>query len=444
MEGERQQAEHIETDQRTPPKSAGRWAKVLVLIWSTVVLLPVIPLVPASCCAVLSMIGYGESGTRAYSLGLATLVVVGAACGGTMLFGSSRALSDRPSTQLRLPPLWAAIGAFVITLVIGLGLWQMAGLAQLLGPWFIIAAAALPPLAAVIWAVNGRPGWLTWRRASVAFSGGVTVSVPLAILLEILVPTVVIGLLLDLGEPVLNALGELVDLLAGGRVARALTSPGFLIALVELAVVAPLVEELAKSLVVLPLLKGLKSRRDAFMLGVAAGAGFAALENVIYALFGGPYWGGILTVRALGAAVHPLGTGLTAVAWHALLNRNPDTDRRWIGGFGLAVVQHAVWNGGLALWMALSGAAFFGPQPWEANVMGVGIAVGILALIALEGVALWIGLRELSRRLDHAVTVEALITEKVPTERAIALWAVACLVVLLPVGLAVLQAVWGE
>lgn len=444
MEGERRQTEHIETDQRAPPKSVGRWAKVLVLIWSIVVLLPVVPLVPASCCAVLSMIGYDEPETRAYSLGLATLVVIGVACGGTMLFGSSRALADRPSKQLRLPPLWAATGAFVITLAIGLGLWQMEGLAPLLGPWFIIAAAALPPVAAVIWAVNGHPGWLTWRRAGVAFSGGVTVSVPLAVLLEILVPTVIISLLLDLGEPVLDALRELVNLLAGGRVARALTSPGFPIALVELAVVAPLVEELAKSLVVLPLLKGPKSQRDAFLLGVAAGAGFAALENVIYALFGGRYWGGILTVRALGAAVHPLGTGLSAVAWCALLNRDPGTDRRWIGGFGLAVVQHAVWNGGLVLWMALSGAAFFGPKPWEANVMGVGIAVGILALIALEGAALWIGLRALSRRLDSAVAVEAFIAEEIPAERAIALWAVACLVILLPVGLAVLQGLWSR
>jgi hypothetical protein len=28
-------------------------------------------------------------------------------------------------------------------------------------------------------------------------------------------------------------------------------------------------------------------------------------------------------VRALGAAVHPLGTGLMALAWHAILSRNP-------------------------------------------------------------------------------------------------------------------------
>jgi hypothetical protein len=92
--------------------------------------------------------------------------------------------------------------------------------------------------------------------------------------------------------------------------------------------------------------------------------------------------------------------------------------------------------------------------------MGVSIAVGLLALITLEGVALWMGARALSRRLDPGLGLEiGLDTGKdapetgavgrrfpaggeLSTERAIALWAVACLVVLLPVGLAALQALW--
>jgi len=54
-------------------------------------------------------------------------------------------------------------------------------------------------------------------------------------------------------------------------------------------------------------------------------------------------------------------------------------------------------------------------------------------------VALWIVLRAFSRRLGSTAAVEALVPEGIPTERTIALWAVVCLVVLLPVGLAVLQ-----
>jgi hypothetical protein len=422
---------------------------VLVLLWGLAVFLPALPLVPGFLCVLGMAWGSDNPESRAFSLGTAALMVVGLACGGTMFFQGASALGSAQSRRLRLPPLWGVVGGFVLALATGLGLWQVEDAALLLGPWFIVAAAALPPLAAFVWAMNGHPGWLTWRRAGVAFSAGATVSALLAILLEILAPYTVLWLLLDLGEPILDALGGLVDLLAGGEVARALTAPGFLIALVELALVAPLAEEFVKPLVVLPLLRGLESRRDAFLLGAAAGAGFAALENVIYALVGGRHWGGILAARALGAAVHPLGAGLTGLAWHAILRRNRGSPKKTgllIGGFGLAVGQHALWNGGLVLWLALAGAKFFGPQPWEADVMGVGIAVGMLALIALEGVALWVGLRVLSRRLapdpgpDKAEDIAA--ADEMPVERAIALWAIVCLVVLLPVGLAALQALW--
>jgi len=170
------------------------------------------------------------------------------------------------------------------------------------------------------------------------------------------------------------------------------------------------------------------------------------LENVLYALFGGRYWGGILLVRALGAAVHPLGTGLMALAWHSILGRNQVFQKKpgfWAGPMALAVGQHALWNGGLVLWLALSGAAFFGPQLWGADVMGVSIAVGMLALVALEGVALWVGMRALSRRLEPPEAVVTPAGEELPAERAIALWAVVCLLALLPVGLAVLRGMEG-
>lgn len=435
----------------TPLEGVGRWAKALVALWGIAIFLPALPLVPGFCCIVGSMPDYGGSGTRITSLGLATLMVVGLVCGWTMLSQGNSALSEKPTRRLRLPSLWTMVGGFFLALVTGLGLWEVEGIAPLLAPWFIVAAAALPPLAAVVWAAEDHPGRLTWRRSSVAFSAGATVSVLLAILLEILVPYTIVWLLLDLGDPVLDAIEGLLNLLAGGEVARALTAPGLLVALFELAVVAPLVEEFVKPLVVLPLLKSTESRRDVFLIGAVAGAGFAALENVIYALVGVRYWGGILLLRALGAAVHPLGAGLTALAWHSILTRRNQVISEkpgfWLGGFGLAVGQHALWNGGLVVWMALAGTTFFGPAPAEANVMGISVAVGLLALIALEGVALWMTIRALSRRLDLGEGVSGAITGReeiarveMPTERAIALWAVVCLLVLLPVGLAALQA----
>ncbi len=126
----------------------------------------------------------------------------------------------------------------------------------------------------------------------------------------------------------------------------------------------------------------------------------------------------------------------------------------WLRGFGLAVGQHALWNGGLVLWMAISDATFFGSQPAETNVMGISVAAGMLALIMLAGVALWMAIREHSRRvapetevtsLDEAETTKEKGSAgiELSTERAIALWAVVCLLVLLPVGLAALQALGG-
>jgi hypothetical protein len=228
-------------------------------------------------------------------------------------------------------------------------------------------------------------------------------------------------------------------------VAKVLTTPGFLVALVELTVVAPLVEETVKPLVTLPLVRHLERPRDALLLGAAAGAGFAALENVLYATAGLPIWMGILAVRALGAAVHPLGTGLVTLGWHGLLRRQPDAGRRWLGGYGLAIGMHALWNGGTALLLALLGAQFFGEAPPELDVLGVTVAGSLLALLALEGVAVFVGARALARRLAIPEGPEV---EEVPVpgglspDQVMVVWALICLLVLLPLGLAVLQAVW--
>ncbi|MCX7681283.1 MAG: PrsW family intramembrane metalloprotease [Anaerolineae bacterium] len=424
----------LERTEGSPPP-AGRWVKILVTLWGGALLLPAIPLFLGFCC-LLEPLG----DTDALNLGLAALVAVGLYCGGTMLLAGSSALAHRPPRPLRMAPLWGLMGGFVLSLAIGLGLWQIEGGVPVLSPWFIVLAAAFPPLAAVTWAADRQPGQLTRRRAGVAFAAGATVSVPLAVVLELLIPYTIVWLLLELGEPVRETLEGLVSLLAGGEVARAVTSPGFLLALFALALVAPLVEEFVKPVVVLPLLKGLGSQREAFLLGTLAGAGFAALENIVYALFGGDYWAGIAALRALGAAVHPLGAGLTTLGWHALLNRQPGAGRRWLLYYAVAVWQHALWNGGQVVWLALASAMFFGPQPPETDVLGINIAVGLLALLALEGAALWVGLRTLTGRLESERAPA--LPEIVMSDRTVALWAVICLATLLPVGLGLLHGLW--
>jgi hypothetical protein len=218
------------------------------------------------------------------------------------------------------------------------------------------------------------------------------------------------------------------------------------VALVALGVVAPAVEEMVKPLVTLPLLRHLKSPREALLLGAVAGAGFAAMENVIYATAGLPVWTATLVLRALGAAVHPVATGLVTVGWFRVLRRESGAGLRWLRGYGMAVGIHALWNGGSALLLALMGARFFGETPPEVDVLGVSVAGGLLALLAMEGVVAWIAARALSRRsmvpAGEQPVEEPLVLGDLSPDQSLAVWAVVCLLVLLPVGLAVLEATW--
>ncbi len=368
-------------------------------------------------------------------------LVVALGGGGITLVHGLRSLSGIPSRPLRLPPIWGLGGSFFLALVVGIGVRSVDLCLPVGFPPLFVAATFLPPLVAVAWMVDHRPGRLTGRRAAVAFVAGATVSVVLALLLEVLLPSLVLALVWGLADLVLPAIDGLLQALAGGDVAAALTSPGFLFAMVQLAVIAPLVEEFVKPLVTLPLLGRLERPRDALLLGAVAGAGFAALENAVYAGFGLSVWAGILLVRAIGAAIHPLGAGLTAMGWHGLLRRRPGAGRRWLERYGLAVGIHALWNGGSLLVLTLSGANFFGSPPPEVDVLGVTAGGVLLALLAVEGAAVWIGARALSRRLLPEEAAPSELAGRA-VERAIALWAFVCLLVLVPVGLAALRSAW--
>jgi RsiW-degrading membrane proteinase PrsW (M82 family) len=422
-----------------------RW---LVIFWGFLLLLPGLMVLVVYCClgfAVVSVLVEEDPQALVASVGFATFLAVTVGGGGFTFYQGMQSEAKRPSRTLRLPPLWALAGAFPLLLALGLGV-QQSSIGSLCFPIPLITAALVPPVGVLVWMMGGQPGPLTWRRAGVAFAAGGTISVGLAFALELLLPGLALLLVVDLAEPVLTGVHGLLEALAGLEVAGALTSPGFLVALVAFGVVAPLVEEMVKPLVTLPLLRLLKSPREALLLGAVAGAGFAALENVIYATAALPIWAGMLVLRALGAAVHPVGTGLVTAGWFRVLGREPGAGLRWLRGYGMAVGIHALWNGGSTLLLALVGARFFGEAPPEVDVLGVSVAGSLLALLTVEGVLAWMAARALSRRLavpaEREQVEEALALGELSTDQSLALWAVGCLLVLLPVGLAVLEALW--
>jgi len=413
------------------------------------------------CIASLVMLsGDGDSAWYGIlSLILAALTLGG---GGAAFWHAERSLRGKPSKTMRLPRLMVGLAAFVFLLGVGLLISQNRAMFAFFFPMLLLILAALPPLWAVSWftpraSISASPHFelenkgtegdeitqagsngLTWRRGLVAFCGGATVSAFLALILEILLPVVIIVLLFTSSE-VLNSLNTLFDDLLGSNAARALTNPTFIYIFVQVAVIAPLVEELVKPLVTLPLLRSL-NRQETFWVGALAGAGFATLENMIYAGGGLALWAGILVVRALGGALHPLGSGLTALGWRDLLHAEPGAFGRWIKYYGLAVLVHAAWNGGSLLVITLGGAQFFGKLPEEISILGLSMAGTTLAFLLVMGIAaLWIG-----RAYGHnrpLMAPPAPETDSPPdgdfalSERAMALWAVACLLVFVPLGI---------
>jgi RsiW-degrading membrane proteinase PrsW (M82 family) len=376
------------------------------------------------------------SGDRdALSLGLVsfTLTVMLLGTGVVLLWHGLRSTQGKPSGLLQLPPAWLMAAIFGLFVTVGFFIRQNDLAAGWFFPPILFVAATLPPLLAVAWFMRQKTEGFTWRRGSVAFVGGATVGVGMAIVLEILLPVVVLALVLGLGDAVSRNVEKLLDALAGQNIASALSQPGFIYVLVQIAIIAPLAEEFAKPLVTLPLVCRLP-RREAFLVAAMAGAGFAALENVLYAGFGLYLWAGILLVRALGGAVHPLGAGLVGLGWRDVLNGEPNAWRNALARFGLALGMHAVWNGGSLLLIALAGAQ--GQLPPEIHVLGLSAAGTTLALLIVLGLAaLWLGRAVVQRTEPGATTIESADVQFAISDRAVAIWALACLVAIVPAGI---------
>lgn len=362
---------------------------------------------------------------------------------GAVFWHSRRALQGKPSACVRLPRAWVLAAGFGVCVFIGVTMTGNVLTAGLIAPPLILIAAAIPPLAAVAWFAPNLPDALSWRRGTVAFVGGATASVALAFALEIILPFAVLVGMLAFGNTAIRGAERLLSEVIGGRGAQALTSSSFVYAFIHGALIAPLAEEIVKPLIVLPLIRRLE-RREAFLVAAFAGAGFAALENILYASAATGYWAGLLIVRGIGGAVHPLGAGLVGLAWRDLLRREHHAWRNGLARFGLAVGLHALWNGGSLIVFALLGAQFFGKPPPALNLLGFSAAGLVLAFLIVLGLATFGVGRSVAEnttpfRLRVPTSFE---TQFTVSDRAVAIWALVWLALVVPLGIAVLRALF--
>jgi RsiW-degrading membrane proteinase PrsW (M82 family) len=119
----------------------------------------------------------------------------------------------------------------------------------------------------------------------------------------------------------------------------------------EAALGIALIEELAKILGVLWLLRRriLRFRVDGILFGAAAGIGFAALENALYALARLAAVDDMLAVLFARSLLSPFGHGawtalVCAAIWGEKGAHGPRAGWRVVGAFAAAIFLHAMWD----------------------------------------------------------------------------------------------------
>ncbi len=266
--------------------------------------------------------------------------------GGFSLYQSIRALLRKRSAPFALPTFWifAVLYAVIIAIGYGLQINKMSVSQAPLTVLLIFLAAIFPAL--TLLAIGDRrlrnPKWpTTWRRFTISLTSGATLSIGLALALEL----------------------GLIILLARGQNATSMTecinnpdlpvcqqNPavyGFII--VVAAVIAPLVEETVKPLAVALYIGRVSSAAEAFIMGMAAGIGFDLIETVGYIGSGYHDWLSVALERTGTGLLHGFGAAMVALGWYYLVHAK---DKRFLKAFGCwlyAVLQHGIWNGSATL-----------------------------------------------------------------------------------------------
>lgn len=306
-------------------------------------------------------------------------------------------------------------GLALVLAAIGIAVWSAVAPTGGSSAALVLGAAAAP--IGVLLAVRGRVG-PTGREPIAAVGGGIVGPI-VAIASHAFVGAFAYAFILgfaDAGRGLLEALR--VD----PRLQELLASPWVVLLMVDVAVVAPLTEEAGKVLGAFWFAPP-RDRREAFLAGVSAGTGFAVVENLLYAgfaaAFGGP-WQAVVLARTLGAAVHPLASGIVALGAHD--RQQGGGTGALLRGYGAGVGVHALWNGSLVV---LAVAATVGGDTRTEDIVQLAFSG---ALGAVLGGVLWI----------RAGRVSEEPAEPAWSLPALAAWLLLCASLLVPVAVIVL------
>jgi RsiW-degrading membrane proteinase PrsW (M82 family) len=408
------------------------WAYMAVLFGGFLLL--------AGCTATVGFLGvpildFGED-LLGEQLGQMAAMFLGLVCGSLALVHGFNSILKRRSGPFRLAP--AYIFGIVFALVLGLGnlLLNFGVSEEFLFPPVFLLGAALPTVAVVAWAAR-RLGWpITWRQAALALVAGSTLSILIAILLETTLPFLAYNILYPL-EDLAYTFSDILDFGSSGFLERLFFSPMILVFLLFTAFEAPLPEEFAKALTI-PFFgrKRIHSEKQAFIIGLLSGAGFAILENMLYeglyAQWSGWSWGGITLLRGLGSVLHPLCTGIVTLGWFRMREGG---FKELLKAYGIAVGLHTLWNGGFLPFVYLSGVENFTGAYETFSVYGEAIEIVLIVFLAGLSLGLWWILRRIVANMA-VEEVPDLAPVRIST-RALAFWGFVCALIIIPIGAAI-------
>jgi hypothetical protein len=336
-----------------------------------------------------------------------SFVAVSSVLGLALAWHAWRAIQGHPSAPFYPPAVWPLILFFLLALAAGQIVLSLDLLPALTFPFAHVTVAMIPPIVVVALAGRALGGVDRWRTITLQLAGGaflatfLAFAIELAILLALFVGVMVAVAIQPGGEQILTDLADslarlqvqdpnaLLDLLNLPLVAIG--------ALVVVAVLVPLLEELIKTVGIGLMAYRRPTQAQALLWGVAAGAGFATLEGLFNTLNSLDAWAFVVVLRIGATLLHCFTGALMGLAWHHALTG------RWLRTLGLyagSVALHAAWNG-LSVGMTLVPPDIGGGGNVSPDVLLAGAApVAMLILLLALASAMAAGLAWLTRQVD--------------------------------------------
>ena len=170
------------------------------------------------------------------------------------------------------------------------------------------------------------------------------------------------------------------------------------LALIFFSVIAPVVEETAKSLTVWAVFDHLSSPAQGFVIGALSGTGFGLVESLLASVQPDSSWATTLLVRGGSTMMHIVAASLTG--WGIASFRTTKRPERMIGAYALAMCLHSSWNACVIFIVVGAVRMSLGTSP--TNIIGIAFALSGAATLTILALGAPIALGVINGRLRSA------------------------------------------